>query len=202
MLMNGLEKWMMNHPVRGWIQRYYAAPIFERLGGSLVGKRVLELGCGNGLGVEILLDHFGAAHVDAFDLDPGLVQLAERRLGARRASRSGTHALWVGSAMEVPKPDGHYDAVVAFGVLHHLPDWRAALGETRRVLRPKGRLWAEESLTAFITHPFWSRVLEHPQKDRFDSREFQEALARADFELLGARVLPGESVGWYVAERR
>ena len=32
-----------------------------------------------------------------------------------------------------------YDAVVDFGIIHHIPHWRAALAEIFRVLKPGGR---------------------------------------------------------------
>jgi SAM-dependent methyltransferase len=46
---------------------------------------VLEVGCGRGVGVEVLLDRLDVAHVTAFDLDPAMVELAERRLHGRPA---------------------------------------------------------------------------------------------------------------------
>jgi ubiquinone/menaquinone biosynthesis C-methylase UbiE len=41
-------------------------------------------------------------------------------------------------------PDSRYDAVFDFGIIHHVPDWRAAVAEVARVLRPQGRFYAEE----------------------------------------------------------
>ncbi len=60
----------MNNPVRALMQRRYEARLLERLGGRLEGLRVLEIGCGRGIGTEIILEHFGAREVHAFDLDP------------------------------------------------------------------------------------------------------------------------------------
>jgi len=44
------------------------------MGGAAQGATALELGCGRGVGTELVLDVFGAAHVDAFDLDPEMVR--------------------------------------------------------------------------------------------------------------------------------
>lgn len=60
----------MNNPVRAALLRWYEAPLLERLGGRVEGGRVLELGCGRGVGTEIILRRFGAAEVHAFDIDP------------------------------------------------------------------------------------------------------------------------------------
>ncbi|MEO5365083.1 MAG: class I SAM-dependent methyltransferase [Magnetococcus sp. WYHC-3] len=40
----------------------------------------------------------------------------------------------------IPRPDGHYDAVILTQVLEHVPDPGAVLGELGRVLAPGGRL--------------------------------------------------------------
>ncbi len=66
---------------------------------------------------------------------------------------------------------------------------------------PGGRLYAEEVLRDFIAHPFWRRVLEHPQEDRFDHEGFLAELRASGFRILGDRQL-GDWFGWYVAEKR
>ena len=43
-------------------------------------------------------------------------------------------------ATELPFASGHTDLVVAMNLFHHVTDWRRALAETHRVLRPGGRL--------------------------------------------------------------
>lgn len=60
MKLNQIEKALMNNPVRSFVQRYEAAAL-ERLGGRTEGLRVLEIGCGRGVGTEILFKRFGGA---------------------------------------------------------------------------------------------------------------------------------------------
>jgi trans-aconitate methyltransferase len=43
-------------------------------------REVLEIGCGRGVGTEIILERFGARRVFAFDFDPTMVKRARRRL--------------------------------------------------------------------------------------------------------------------------
>jgi trans-aconitate methyltransferase len=44
------------------------------------GTRTLEIGCGSGYGSQLVLERFGAATVDAVDLDPAMIRRAGRRL--------------------------------------------------------------------------------------------------------------------------
>ncbi len=196
MLLNAVETALMNNPLRTAIQRHFEAPRLCAMGGPLAGGRALEVGCGRGIGVELLLDHFGAERVDAFDLDPRMVARAGRRLRHREGVR-----LWVGDATEIEAPDASYDAVFDFGIVHHVPRWRIALREIHRVLRPKGRLYAEEVFESLITDPLWRRVLEHPQTDRFDHDGFRDALADEGFNVVATRTL-WNRFGWFVADRK
>jgi SAM-dependent methyltransferase len=43
-----------------------------------------------------------------------------------------------GSALEIPWPDAHFDAVVSIGCLHHTGDLAGAIREVHRVLGPGG----------------------------------------------------------------
>lgn len=196
MLLNRIEFALMNNPVRVAIQRHFEAERLLAMGGAVTGAAALEVGCGRGVGVELVLDRFGAARVDAFDLDPKMVNLARERL-ARRGDRV---RLWVGDATQIPAPDASYDAVFDFGIVHHVPDWRAALGEIHRVLKPGGRFFAEEVFERFLSHPLWRRVLEHPRADRFDMARFHAGLEVAGFTVRATRSF-GSGFGWFVADR-
>jgi len=196
MLLNRVEFALMNNPVRVAIQRHFEVGRLLAMGGAVSGATALEVGCGRGVGVELVLDRFGAARVDAFDLDPKMVGLARKRL-ARRGERV---RLWVGDATRIPAPDASYDAVFDFGIVHHVPDWRAALGEIHRVLKPGGRFFAEEVFERFLSHPFWRRLLEHPRADRFDMARFRAGLEAAGFTVRETRSL-GSGFGWFVADR-
>lgn len=196
-VLNRAETHLMNNPVRAMIQRGFEARRLLELGGRLDGGRALEVGCGRGVGVEAILDDFGANRVDAFDLDPRMVARARRRL----AERGGRVALWVGDATAIPVADGRYDAVFDFGIVHHVPDWRAALGEVARVLRPGGRLYAEEALAPLIMHPVVRRLLDHPAVDRFDHRGFIDGLGASGLRVVAERRMRGGWFGWYVAEK-
>ncbi len=196
MILNAVEKALMNNPLRAAVQRRFEAKRLLAMGGATTGAHALEVGCGRGIGTELVLDVFGAARVDAFDLDPHMVALARKRL-ARRGDRA--HVA-VGDVEHIDAADGTYDALFDFGIIHHVPDWRAAVREMARVLRPGGRLYAEEILREFIHHPLWRRVLDHPMEDRFDAAGFAAGLEAVGLHVVAQRAL-GEQAAWFVAQK-
>jgi len=194
MLLNRVEYHMMNNPVRAAIQRNFEATRLLRLGGPMLGGRALEIGCGRGVGSEIILDLFGADSVDAFDLDPRMLALARERL----APRGSRVRLWVGDATSIPAPDASYDAVFDFGIIHHVPRWRLALAEVRRVLKPGGRFYAEEVLASVVRNRVLRHLLEHPQTDRFDTSAFRAALGEVGLTPVAAHEMWG-AFAWFIA---
>jgi ubiquinone/menaquinone biosynthesis C-methylase UbiE len=135
--MNAFGRAATNNFARTLALRHYVVPQMLRLGGSLDGCRVLELGCGRGVSTELILDAMGAAEVDALDLDPVMVDMARRRLGDRAHVE-------VGDMTDLSARDASFDAVVDFGAIHLVPEWRRAASEVSRVLVPAGRYFFEE----------------------------------------------------------
>ena len=169
MRLNAIEKALMNNPVRAFLQRHYEAPLLERLGGRLDGLRVLEVGCGRGVGTQIIFEQLGAREVHAFDLDPEMVSLARARLSRYSGGRL---KLFVGDVTAIAAPDGSYDAVFDFGIIHHVPVWQHALQEIARVLRPGGRFFFEEVTSHALNRWSYRTFLTHPMENRFDAKEF------------------------------
>jgi ubiquinone/menaquinone biosynthesis C-methylase UbiE len=196
MRLNRVEFVLMNNPVRAAVQRRVEARRLLAMGGEMRGGTALEMGCGRGVGVEIILDLFGAERVDAFDLDPRMIDRARRRLRTRREQVR----LWTGSATSIPADDGTYDAVFDFGIIHHVPSWRDVLAEVRRVLRAGGRFYAEEVFGNFITRRPVKKLLKHPDQDRFEHEEFCFALAEEGLELIASSQLWGAG-GWFIADK-
>jgi ubiquinone/menaquinone biosynthesis C-methylase UbiE len=182
MKLNRFEKALMNNPIRASIQRWYEGPLLERLGGRTEGLRVLEVGCGRGVGTEILFERFRAAEVHAFDLDPDMVRQAHERLRRYIPDRL---QLTVGDATAIDAADQSFDAVFDFGIIHHVPDWPAAVSEVRRVLKPGGRFFFEEVTSHALKRWSYKTFLEHPTKDRFSGPDFVAELERQEIRVGG-----------------
>lgn len=95
---------------------------------------VLEIGIGSG---RIALPVAAAgAEVTGIDISSGMLATARER-----AKEAGL-PLWLirADAQALPFTHGVFDAVLAVHVLHLLPDWRAALAEMVRVVKPGGAI--------------------------------------------------------------
>ncbi|MGB0952831.1 MAG: class I SAM-dependent methyltransferase [Planctomycetota bacterium] len=200
MLLNPFERRLVSGWWRRTIVRRYDLPRLRRLGADLVGKEVLEMGCGHGYGVEACYDLMGAKFVHAFDPDPQLV--AATRLAMTRSGRFSSRPaakLWQGNAGEIPSADAQYEAVLSLQVLHHVEEWRAAVEEVARVLRPGGSFLLAESLQDFLEHPVFGRWMDHPSEDRFDRGELERELQRHGLEIVGQK--GGRWMTWIHAKR-
>jgi ubiquinone/menaquinone biosynthesis C-methylase UbiE len=197
--LNTVERWAMNNPIRAVHQRTREAAWFADLSrGKLKGADVLEVGCGRGVGIEVLLDRLGARRVTAFDLDAAMVQRAQRRLRRRSADRV---RLSTGDATEIAHPAASFDAVVDFGIIHHVPHWQQAVGEISRVLRPGGLLLFEEVPRHVLDSWVLRTFTDHPRTNRFEADEFAAELGRHGLQgsgqlrsRLGGMVFTGAAV--------
>jgi len=96
------------------------------------GKAVVDLGCGNGrLGRLVIPD--AAAYVG--------VDLSEALLAFQVPEGAQARVDLVRASLErLPLLDASADVVLCWGVLHHVGDYRAAMREIERVLKPGGTL--------------------------------------------------------------
>jgi hypothetical protein len=91
--------------------------------------------------------------------------------------------VFVGDAERIDAPDASFDAVVEYGILHHVPDWRRALAEINRVLKPGGAFYFEDVLKGFTNAPLMLDLFDHPQVTQFTGEEFRRAATEAGLEL-------------------
>ena len=104
------------------------------LAGPLAGKRVLDVGTGDG--TYALEAAARGAIVTGIDLDPTMLAAARTRANERGLSPSFV----LGRAEALPFPDGAFAVVFAVTVLCLVSDARVVAREMARVLAPGGRL--------------------------------------------------------------
>jgi len=102
---------------------------------NLAGKRVLEIGLGQGADSESLIRR--GAIWTGVDLTAESVERVRTRLTLRDLPFAD---LKQGSALGLPFADDSFDLVFSHGVLHHVPEINQAEQEIHRVLRPGGEL--------------------------------------------------------------
>jgi ubiquinone/menaquinone biosynthesis C-methylase UbiE len=124
----------------------------------LAEGRVLELGCGSGTNFA-MYDTNKVDHLFALEPSPGMLTKA-RRTASQLGIGSGIEFIEAG-AEAVPLEDNSIDTAVITFVLCTIPDWKGALEETRRVLKPGGRvLFSEHGLAPDESVAKWQRRVE------------------------------------------
>jgi len=184
--LNDVELAAMQTRARLLTQRMWELPAFVRMldgaGVRLHGKRLLDAGCGSGYGLALLKERFAPVRLLGIDLMPEQIERARAR-GVRGAE------LRVGDITSIEEPDGAFDGVFVFGILHHVPEWRAALRELARVLAPGGVLCVEElhGRTAALSDRFMHTS--HPREAAFDWPTLRAGMRDAGLEILDERKL-------------
>ncbi len=101
-----------------------------------IGPQVLEIGCGSGaMAAAVLDDHPEITRYVATDVDPKMIEVAERELSAF-GSRAEARVI---DATGLPYDDGTFDTVCSWLMLHHTIEWESVVADAVRVLRPGGR---------------------------------------------------------------
>lgn len=111
-----------------WFRRHEV--VYQRLADRCAGRDVLEAGCGEGYGADLIANV--ANRVIGLDYDEATVAHVRTRY-PRVDIRHGNLA-------ELPLPDASVDVVVNFQVIEHLWDQPQFVTECARVLRPGGLL--------------------------------------------------------------
>ena len=116
----------------------------------------LDVGCGNGAAALLVADTFGM-RVVGVDVDPRQIALARAAAGDRTDV-----AFMTADATCLPFEDGRFDVVASSKTTHHVPRWSSALGEMRRVVKPRGYLVYADlkapSWLAWVMTPFSGRA--------------------------------------------
>lgn len=184
MLINRIERLIVNSPLRAMEQRLVEGPLLGRMASRDEYPLCLEIGCGRGVGAAIIARRFKARKVIATDADPRQVERAWKKL---KPELRGVIEFRVGDAMDLEEPDGKFDGVFSFGVLHHMEDWRKAAGEIARVLKAGGELFFVEALKPFLRNVLVHRLTSHPPGGMFTFDELRDELAGRGVRMSASR---------------
>ena len=154
-----------------------------------VGKEVLEVACGSGIGLGYLAG--SATKVIGGDIDQSNLDIARSTYKGR-----GNIELLKLDAQELPFKDASFDVVVMFEAIYYLQTPARFVAEARRVLRPGGTLLicsANPEWAGFNPSPFSRNVLtarelyELALKGGFNSAKLLAASPASD-ETLSSRL--------------
>ena len=107
---------------------------------------VLDVGAGTG-NLSMKFAHYGC-HVTALDVSDRSLAVLRSKVGP--TARLETLRL---ESPRFPLPDGSFDIVATYSVLHHIPDYLGAVREMARVLRPGGLIYIDHEANPTSWHP-------------------------------------------------
>ena len=97
--------------------------------------RILDAGCGTGVGTEYLVHLNPEAEVVGIDLSAGAIAVATERCQRSGADRVTFHNLSIYDVDQIP---GEFDLINCLGVLHHMPDPIRGIQALAKKLKPGG----------------------------------------------------------------
>jgi SAM-dependent methyltransferase len=118
--------------------------VWSRLAGAVfldwlapaAGQRWLDVGCGNGVFTELLIERCTPSEAQGVDPSEGQLAFARTRPG------TGSATFLQGDAMALPFPDDRFDAAAMALVIFFVPEPEKGLAEMVRVVRPGGLVTA------------------------------------------------------------
>ena len=168
-------------------------------------ETVLELGCGTG---STALELAGlVSHIAATDISAGMLQKAQSKLDASQISNVAfAQADTAGSST------GPFDVLMAFNLLHLVPDLDQALADIAQRVRPGGYFISKtfcmpervKAMSLMITFglPLMQVFGKAPHLTKFKAAELDRAITRAGFSLIETGKGPTKDPRRFLVARR
>lgn len=172
---------------------------------DLIGKRVLDIGCGSGaITLSLLLDH-GAAHVTGIDVEAPVCAAARARM----------EAAGVGDRISIRQvtpgpfdfPNECFDVVFSKDSIIHIPEKEFLCAEVFRILKPGGWFAASDWLISHDREPS-PEMQDYIRQEALEfamasPQRYRTALESAGFAEIGLRnrnawyhAVAKEEYGW------
>lgn len=129
---------LLDQPPPGYNWRWHWQAAYSFCTGrqpAQAAVRVLDAGCGTGVGTEYLVHLNPQAEVTGIDLSERALATAAERCRRSGAERVSFHQLSIYDAAQLP---GQFDWINCVGVLHHLPDPQRGIQALAEKLAPGG----------------------------------------------------------------
>lgn len=198
-------------------RKYAAHPIADEAGYEASLRRtselltesdqVLEIGCGTGTTALRLAPR--VRHLHATDVSSQMVAFAQEKLAATPMAQLDFAVLdAAGAARQAPQA---YDVVLAFNVLHLLPDLDGGLDAVWQALRPGGLFLSQTPCVAemnplipWVALPVARALGKAPPVHCFQGPALEAAIARHGFEVLAVErhATQGRDVRPYIVARK
>lgn len=138
-----------------------------------VKGQVLEIGCGKGTTTKLIANKLPSARIVATDFDDAQILTAKCHATSRIIFRQA-------DASALLFKNNTFAVGFAFLTFHHVPNWKKAVSEMYRVLKPNGRLYIEE--LALKPFPFFKHLFMHAPSI-FTKQEFFAELQKVGFRV-------------------
>lgn len=159
---------------RKWYIEKVKLKTFKKFGLRIPGRDILEVGCGNGYAASLITGEKPRSYT-GLDIMPEQLEKA-------RARDLPDASFVEGSADDLSAfPDGSFDAVLDFCILHHVEGWRTFFDECHRVLKDGGNIYVADLSKRCIhivdTLLRWG----HAEEALFTFQEFEAEAHRRGF---------------------
>jgi SAM-dependent methyltransferase len=153
---------------------------------------ILEVGCGAGLAIQLIVSQNPECQIDGLDFSPLMVRKAERN--NRHGIRQGRVKIISGDISDYSFKEGNYTKIFAINVIYFWPDLETILMRLNRLLATKGRL------VLFMSSPERLRKLPLAHDDvfiKYTLDDVRNHLRRAGFSRFNHQVVSKSGLDTY-----
>ena len=165
--------------------------------------RVLEIGCGTGSTALLLAP--AVAHISARDISSRMIEIARGKAADQGVANVD---FATGTLADLDFPDASFDVVLAFNLLHLLPDLPDALRRIAALLAPGG-CFVSKSVCLAEQSRLWGWLLGvmkplglAPPVRCLTIAELEDAIRDAGFEIVETGLFPASPPARFVVARR